>query len=327
MIEKEYRSLMLRVGLAMLANISLLYLQSSLVYLLYSLLLGRLDGSALYISLELFSALLYASAFLLPAGLFYLLSRGKRPLPPLLEPRLGKDFPLMLLSVIALSLAAGYLNAYMINIVNYYDYYGSAAGGIDGNLPLLLAFVSSVIVPAFCEEMLFRGVILTNLQPYGKTTALIVSASLFALMHNNGAQLFYTFIAGILIGWVYIRTRSLWGCILIHFFNNLLAVLTSRLYSHFGDNAYKLTLPIELAVFALGAASLIILLIREGKRKRGFTSSGFGVLLPRDEDYTAKALGRGEAVRGFFSPTVIIFVCLAAFNIFSAILRAALNLR
>ena len=46
-------------------------------------------------------------------------------------------------------------------------------------LALLLAFCS---VPALCEEFLFRGCILSNLLPYGKTTAILASAVLFSMI-------------------------------------------------------------------------------------------------------------------------------------------------
>jgi membrane protease YdiL (CAAX protease family) len=65
--------------------------------------------------------------------------------------------------------------------------------------------------------MLFRGVILRSfLQQYSRTTALLWSSLLFALAHLNAYQFFTALILGIVLGWLYERTRSLWPSILLH---------------------------------------------------------------------------------------------------------------
>ena len=314
---------MLRIGGALLMHTLLFNIGGTVVTILNEIFKDNLT-TGIYIALELLMSLVYITAFVFPAYFFYLISRKRNPLPPMLEPHLGSDFPLMLFATIALSLAAAYLNASIVNIVGFYDYYGGYSEDLSSNISLLLVFISTAVVPAFSEELLFRGVILTNLKPYGKTTALLASAALFALMHNNGAQLLYTFIAGIFIGLVYIKTRSLWGCILIHFFNNLISVIELLLDSRLGERANLPIRIIELTVFTLGIVSLIILVIREKKKKRDFSSSGFGVILPPDENYIEKPITAKQAVRGFFSPTVIVFLCLSAITIVLTLFRAAM---
>ncbi len=73
------------------------------------------------------------------------------------------------------------------------------------------------------EEVLFRGYILRNLMlSFNKYFALILSSSLFSLMHgfNPNIDLFglvSIFIAGIFLGITYIHTKNLWFPIALHF--------------------------------------------------------------------------------------------------------------
>ena len=87
---------------------------------------------------------------------------------------------------------------------------------------LLLA----VIIGPFVEEVVFRGLILRGLlgrwRPW---TAIITSSVLFALMHFNPAQAPIALAVGLVLGWIYTRTRSIGLCIFGHALNNASAYL------------------------------------------------------------------------------------------------------
>lgn len=77
--------------------------------------------------------------------------------------------------------------------------------------------------PGFEEEILFRGIILRNLEEsLGSYIALIISAALFGLIHisNPGANWFVvlgiSLSGGLLLGSAYIYSKSLWLPIGIH---------------------------------------------------------------------------------------------------------------
>ena len=71
------------------------------------------------------------------------------------------------------------------------------------------------------EEILFRGIILEGLlHRYKPNAAIVFSSLLFSLAHFNPWQGLVTFFAGLFLGWIYTRTRSLVPCMLIHFVNN-----------------------------------------------------------------------------------------------------------
>ena len=87
---------------------------------------------------------------------------------------------------------------------------------------LIYVFFASVI-PAFAEEMLFRGVIMRGLEQYGKLPAVILSAVMFSLMHGSFSQTLLQFIGGLAIAGVVILTKNWLLGTLMHFTNNVFA--------------------------------------------------------------------------------------------------------
>ena len=77
----------------------------------------------------------------------------------------------------------------------------------------------------FAEEMFFRGFILSGLTTrFSVTFALIASSLIFGLSHIAISVIIPVFISGILLGVLYIKTRSIWPCIAAHGAQNLLAL-------------------------------------------------------------------------------------------------------
>ncbi|HHT53818.1 MAG TPA: CPBP family intramembrane metalloprotease [Clostridiales bacterium] len=313
-IEKEYRGTMLRVGAVMLLFLLLFNSLNSVLYFMRDFLSLFLNEKSEEIVSRLLYSAVYMFSFLFPAGFFYLITKKKSAEPIYFDVKLGRFFPLLLVACIAANFTAAYLNGYMVEIFNYYEVFPYQEQ-LGENYQLVLSLLSSAIIPAFCEEVLFRGVILTNLLPYGKSIAILGSASLFALMHQNVAQLFYTFVAGIVIGLVYVYTRSIWGAVLIHFFNNLLGLIEVLLYERLDvEIASRANTIIEAVLFLAGIVSAVVLLLRADKRKNDFSSSGFGRSFEADDDYAKAPLEGRRAAKLFFAPTVIVFVCLVGID-------------
>jgi membrane protease YdiL (CAAX protease family) len=89
------------------------------------------------------------------------------------------------------------------------------------------AFMKVAVVAPIVEELIFRGLIFQGFRRnYHKIVAVIMSALLFSLFHLNPWQMPATFVLGLLLGWLMIRTNSLILCILAHSLNNLLVLLT-----------------------------------------------------------------------------------------------------
>jgi len=97
----------------------------------------------------------------------------------------------------------------------------SSIGGLMVNL-LIVA-----LVPAIGEELLFRGVILRLFKEIFKNIhlAVIISAMLFSLIHMQFYGFLPRMLMGIILGYLFVYTRSLWVPMLFHFVNNAASVI------------------------------------------------------------------------------------------------------
>ncbi len=96
--------------------------------------------------------------------------------------------------------------------------------------PLLPVLALVALLPAVCEELAFRGFILSGLRHMGhKWAAIILSSILFGVMHGLLQQSLATCVIGIVIGYIAVQTGSLLPGILFHVTNNSLVVLTTRI--------------------------------------------------------------------------------------------------
>jgi membrane protease YdiL (CAAX protease family) len=129
----------------------------------------------------------------------------------------------------------------------------------------------SIIAPII-EELIFRGVIMHGLmRNYSKFTAVFVSALLFALFHLNPWQFPATFILGLLLGILMLRTRNIYLCILGHAINNGLVLISIQFYSQIQKTSFtqssKSNQLIISALIATAALLLIFILTRQPGQK------------------------------------------------------------
>lgn len=102
---------------------------------------------------------------------------------------------------------------------------------IDSFWKYLGYVIVSCITPAVCEELLFRGTILSGLKQYGPKIAIIISTVIFTIMHGNAEQTVHQFIIGIIVGYIFYKTGNLWLGVIVHFFNNFISVTGSYIIS------------------------------------------------------------------------------------------------
>lgn len=93
----------------------------------------------------------------------------------------------------------------------------------------VFAFIAIVIAAPVLEELIFRGIILDGLlRIYSPFKAILISSMLFGVVHLNPWQFITAFILGMFAGWAYYKTGNLTLSVLIHFVNNLVAVLSNH---------------------------------------------------------------------------------------------------
>lgn len=114
------------------------------------------------------------------------------------------------------------------------------------------------LVPAVCEELLFRGLVQGSLErPFGGIRAAIATGVIFGAYHLNPFSLVPLVVLGVFFGYLVYRSANLTVAISAHFFNNFVA--TVALFMHVDDDFIALapsggwTGAILLANFALFA--------------------------------------------------------------------------
>jgi membrane protease YdiL (CAAX protease family) len=126
----------------------------------------------------------------------------------------------------------------------------------------LATVVTVCIIAPVLEEMLFRGIILRSfLRQYTPGRAILVSALLFGLAHLNIYQFVAGALIGLLLGWLYERTRSLWPGILLHaVYNSALTAIS--LTSDATNKGEFSNMPFThwLAVFAIAFAATTLMI-------------------------------------------------------------------
>jgi len=129
---------------------------------------------------------------------------------------------------------------------------------------LLFNLLVIAIVPAIGEELLFRGYLQQSFSKWlsNPHVAIIVTAVLFSAIHLHFQGFFPRFILGVLLGYLFYWSGSLWLPILAHFANNAQAVIISYPTFKVDSGVYSVLSDVEvdpmMALFSF--ASVVVLL-------------------------------------------------------------------
>ena len=133
------------------------------------------------------------------------------------------------------------------------------------------------LTPAVCEEVFFRGLMLSGLRRLGVWPAVVGCAFLFGVAHSSIYRLLPTFFIGLLLSWLVWRTGSIWTSILAHALNNGIAatlVYNKALAAAVGagSQAFLGWKPTLVAAIALAAGLLLLRLLPPSKLGSGALS-------------------------------------------------------
>ena len=184
--------------------------------------------------------------------------------------RPGTAVPLVF-SALAVSFTADYL-ADLVNgslglfgIENGIDLSTNAKSLVE----IILGIIAVAIIPPLVEEFVFRGILLGKLRKYGDAFAVFMSSVLFALMHGNIVQIPFTFIVGLVLAFMTVKTESVLPAIVVHFIINFRSELFSTLIDNMlidGNTLDIIYLVFLFVFFVLGIISSAVL----SKRKDFF---------------------------------------------------------
>lgn len=207
--------------------------------------------------------LLLTSAFLLPTLLLTFLARYDAPkvlaLP--LPPAPARSLTASLL----LGLGLAPLMVVLVGLQNLVfpsqptDAARSLAEIIGQSLQLspVLAVLTFGLVPGLCEELLFRGVVLSSLKKRLPAHAAVwITAVLFAAAHLDAPGMLPRTLLGAALGYLVLRTGSVWTAVLLHAaYNGLsVAVVAFHAPADFGSLVTEQTIA---ALEPLGTPSLL----------------------------------------------------------------------
>lgn len=125
------------------------------------------------------------------------------------------------------------------------------------------------LVPAICEELAFRGFILSGFRHLGhKWWAIAASSLMFGVTHTVLQQSFITALVGALIGYIAVQTGSIFPGMAFHFTHNALGLTTVRF--HESDGFRPLIVPLfdgqdfmyAWWLLALGVIVAVLLLMK-----------------------------------------------------------------
>jgi sodium transport system permease protein len=110
----------------------------------------------------------------------------------------------------------------------------------SSSIPLWLTLLAFAITPAVCEELAFRGFILSGFsRSKRKWLAIVLSALAFGIVHMIPQQVFNAALLGLVLGLIVIQSRSLFPAMLFHFTFNALPILRGKLGEKIGTDWVK----------------------------------------------------------------------------------------
>lgn len=232
------------------------------------------------------AGLVEAGAFLVPMLIFIIINKNKGSgLNMRLKLAKLRYLPLILSTALAVSLLSFFIN-----------YIGAMVGGGAllqdtafaattryGGQPAWALVLVLALVPALVEEWFFRGALLSGLEGWGQSAAILISALCFALIHGTPANFFGPLVAGVVYGYLTLVLGSVWPAVACHCINNLLYLLMGYFlnrYVAFGVWPYFLIVTICLLFVSIYlAASSMERHIEKGRIPRLKGSGGLRPLV------------------------------------------------
>ena len=312
---QSYRGYINRIGWCLVIFLGLINALGSFGIVMGELLTEWLPSDIAAAISGIIDTLFYLAYFLVPGILFYAMSRHHAAQPIRCTVRVPKATPLIILAGVAVVQTAGILNQWFCTAIGYYLPADDMLTYTD-TPTAIVSYMTVALAPAFAEEFLFRGVIFGNLRPFGRTQAVLISAMLFGLMHENVAQIFYAPTVGVVLALVYEYTGSIWCSVFIHLFNHQYSVLQSVLYSRFTEVPANVILYALHAVIILaGGISMLLLLtkrrdwdkqVRDDRSIWGHTDEGLLRI--------KQPLDLPTALRQCTAPGMLVFLILAVLS-------------
>lgn len=170
-----------------------------------------------------------------------------------------KYFVIGVLLIFGLLFSLNSLNEYLIKLFELMGYQrrGQFVPDVSG-WKIVPALLVIAVLPAVMEEILFRGILLSNAEEgAGSLRAIFLSGFCFALYHGSVEQTLYQFICGCLFAFLALRSRSVAPTVVIHFLNNAVIIVLMACGLIDDGGMLIMSKTAEIIVGVLSAVSLI----------------------------------------------------------------------
>ena len=138
----------------------------------------------------------------------------------------------------------------------------------ENNFEYLIGIIAIAIIPGFCEEYFFRGVLQKNLKLLLKNAhiAILLSSLLFSAFHLQFYGFFPRFFLGVFFGYLFYWSGSLMYPVIAHALNNFLSLTvfyaaSSGLFGEDIDVSVNSSPEIPLALIAFSIIIFIFLVV------------------------------------------------------------------
>lgn len=146
---------------------------------------------------------------------------------------------------------------------------------MDNFFDYISIVISIALVPAFCEEFLFRGFVQSSFEKrLSITWAIVVTSLIFAIFHFNPFALFPLFALGAYFSYVVYLTDSIFNSVILHFLNNFFTITMFAIYkaedviSAKPESNLPLTYMYAALIFSAFLLGFTLLILKQQVNKR-----------------------------------------------------------
>jgi len=168
---------------------------------------------------------------------------------------------LMISGGLLISMLFGGLDSLSQNFSLYDTFISKTDSSVPSTLYLLAAYA---LIPAICEEFVFRGILCYEYESGGVMRAVLLSSLFFALLHFNPVNIVVYLFSGIILALVLYASRSLIGAMLAHLLYNIFGLFGQP----YMNTLYKITGSTGFFIFIVAFCFLLsgALFCREASR-------------------------------------------------------------
>ncbi len=201
------------------------------------------------------------ATYALPLALYGLLFGGIVPKRMRLTLPTAKSVPTQILLAIILLLGSSLISMLFVRM-GFAEPSKSVIEGIGAPSGLILLIFA--VIPAVCEEIVFRGVIMSSFEPCGIAPAVIGTSLLFAAAHMSLEKAPVYFFASVVLCFATYVSRSLLSSIVLHSIYNISALTLSGYLSSVASHLESFSLLFIVMLFLLWI--FVIVALTEGAR-------------------------------------------------------------